>query len=196
MLLTMFISSQVCANELRLLADSSREIISNFSILLKKELQAAIQEGGPVNAITVCKTRAPDIAENISREGWQVGRTSLKIRNPANAPDEFEQNVLEDFERRKNEGRDIEQLAYYKMTEVGEQSEFRYVKAIATGDLCLTCHGTNIAEQIVIKLDQLYPGDKARGYKKGDIRGAFTLRKIFQRKMEDDTPRRESASHH
>ncbi len=187
--------SQANAHELKQLTNTSHEIIAKFSSHLKIELLEAIQARGPVNAIEVCSTRASEIAANLSQEGWQVGRTSLRVRNPAHSADEFEQKVLEDFERRKNEGRDIKQLAYYKMTEVGEQSEFRYMKAIPTGELCLTCHGNDIAEPIINKLYQLYPNDKARGYKVGDIRGAFTLRKVFQREMEDESFQPDTALH-
>ena len=188
-------SSQTNAHELQQLTNTSQEIIDNFSSRLKNELLDAIKAGGPVNAIEVCSTRAAEIAVNLSQDGWHVGRTSLRVRNPANSADEFEQKVLEDFERRKSEGRDIKQLAYYKMTEVGEQSEFRYLKAIPTGELCLTCHGNDIAEQVINKLELLYPNDKARAYKSGDIRGAFTLRKAFQREMEDESFQPNTALH-
>ena len=186
MLCVLVSSLQANANELQQLADTSRDIISEFSSHLKNALTDAIQEGGPVNAIAVCKTRAPEIAEALSREGWQIRRTSLKVRNPANTSDDFERKVLEDFERRKNEGKDISQLAYYKMKEVGEQSEFRYMKAIPTDELCLTCHGNTISEAVKTRLDQLYPGDQARGFRTGDIRGAFSLKKIFRRELQGE----------
>jgi hypothetical protein len=41
---------------------------------------------------------------------------------------------------------------------------------------CLKCHGTDIDPAVAAKLDALYPKDMARGYKAGDVRGAFTLR--------------------
>ena len=49
------------------------------------------------------------------------------------------------------------------------------MKAIPTGELCLVCHGTQIAPQVLEKLDALYPRDEARGFSAGDIRGAFTI---------------------
>jgi hypothetical protein len=47
------------------------------------------------------------------------------------------------------------------------------MKAIPTKIVCLKCHGSEIDPKIVAKLDELYPEDKAVGYKQGDIRGAF-----------------------
>ena len=66
---------------------ASRETAQEFMQTLKQELQAAMQEGGPVNAVSVCNLTAPAIASTYSiRNGWDVGRTSLKTRNPAMHP--------------------------------------------------------------------------------------------------------------
>jgi hypothetical protein len=43
--------------------------------------------------------------------------------------------------------------------------------------LCLTCHGENIASEVDAKLKELYPYDQARGFREGDLRGAFTIAK-------------------
>ena len=161
------------------LSEQSREIIGTFADRLRNELQQAMSEGGPINAIDVCKVRAPLIAAELSTDGWLVRRTSLKVRNPLNAPDEFEQEILKDFKQKKAEGWSIERLAYYKMKEYGETTEFRYMKAIPTRSICLTCHGENIPPAVEQKLNTEYPADKARGYREGDIRGAFSLRKRF-----------------
>lgn len=48
-------------------------------------------------AALVC---APAMAERLSRaSGAEVGRTALRVRNPANAPDAHERAVLERFVR-------------------------------------------------------------------------------------------------
>ena len=47
------------------------------------------------------------------------------------------------------------------------------MKAIPTGEVCLTCHGSNIKASLQIRINELYPDDKAYGFKIGDIRGAF-----------------------
>lgn len=166
------------------LSETSREIIQTFADRLQKELQQAMSEGGPVKAIDICKVRAPKIAAELSTDGWLVKRTSLRPRNPLNGPDEFERRTLLDFEQKRDEGRAMENLAYYKMKQFKqdgkELNEFRYMKAIPTRNLCLTCHGENIPDNVLKKLDTLYPDDQARGYQAGDIRGAFSLRKRFE----------------
>jgi hypothetical protein len=45
---------------------------------------------------------------------------------------------------------------------------------------CLKCHGENLDPKVAAKLDALYPHDQARGYKAGDVRGAFTVRQPMQ----------------
>ena len=152
--------------------NESRAAIKEFASQLKGRLQNAMKEGGPENAIQVCNIAAPEIASTLSdKYQWSVARTSLKTRNPNNAPDDWERKILEQFEQRKQEGVDIKKLDFYEMTAEG----FRYMKAIPTQGLCLTCHGDSIAEPLKEKLNQLYPEDQATGYKVGDIRGAFTL---------------------
>jgi hypothetical protein len=158
------------------LTQKSRAAIKQFGGELKATLQAAMKAGGPVNAISVCKEMAPEIAGNISdKEGVLVARTSLKFRNPDNKPDAWEKSVLEDFEKRKVKGEDVKTMEHSEVVEHTGQKIFRYMKPIPTGDICLTCHGGDIKEPVAKQLNTLYPEDKARGFKKGDIRGAFTI---------------------
>ncbi len=171
-------------NDPQSLSEQSRAIIQSFSTRLQNELQRAMAEGGPVNAIDVCKVKAPQIAAELSTDGWLVKRTSRKLRNPLNAPDKFESGVLQDFADKKASGWAVENLAYYKMKEYGDTSEFRYMKAIPTKAICLECHGENIPAAVLKKLDAAYPEDEARGYQEGDIRGAFSLRKRFHNKSD------------
>ena len=48
-----------------------------------------------------------------------------------------------------------------------------YVEPIFMQPLCVTCHGAELAPDLEAKLDELYPGDQARGYVAGDLRGVF-----------------------
>jgi hypothetical protein len=156
--------------------DESRTTAAEFMKTLKGELMQAMQAGGPVNAVGVCNLRAPAIAAELGAlRGWEVGRTSLKLRNPANAPDEWERARLESFEQRKRAGEEPAQIEYYEVVEQDGKPVFRYMKAIPTAELCLTCHGEKIDPAVSAKLTELYPRDQARGYQAGDIRGAFTF---------------------
>ncbi len=156
----------------------SKAVIKQFFGSLKGELVAAIKEGGPVNAIGVCNSKAPEIAHDLeaTKQGWSIGRTSLKLRNPGNAPDDWEKAVLMDFEARKAQGEDPMTMARAEIVTMNGQKIFRFMKAIPTAEKpCLACHGADVSPDVEAKLKALYPDDKARGYKPGDIRGAFTI---------------------
>ena len=155
---------------------ASQEAIKSLAGTLKGQLSLAIADGGPVAAIEVCNLVAPEIAhaESVAR-GWRVGRTSLKLRNPANAPDAWEQAVLQAFEALKAAGADPKTLDHAEIVTADGRRAFRYMKAIVTMEVCTTCHGANVTPDIAAQLDALYPEDRARGYAVGDIRGAFTV---------------------
>lgn len=40
---------------------------------------------------------------------------------------------------------------------------------------CAACHGTSIAPEVKDKLAELYPTDKATGFKPGELRGAILV---------------------
>ncbi len=154
----------------------SRKVIKEFGGQLIGRMKKAIEEGGPVKAINTCNVAAPDIASSLSDQyNWQIGRTSLKTRNPNNNPDDWESNILQQFEQRKESGEDIRSLEYYEEMDMNGEMVFRYMKAIPTKGLCLSCHGSDLAEPVKTALKQHYPEDKATGFKPGDIRGAFTI---------------------
>lgn len=166
-------------NEARV--EKSKAVIQEFFGKLKGELESAMKQGGPINAIEVCNRVAPGIAHELStKHNMSVARTSLKTRNPDNAPDAWETAVLKKFEERKAAGENPDAIAFGEVVETGGKKEFRFMKAIVMPPEdkmpCLKCHGTNIDPAVAAKLDALYPKDMARGYKAGDVRGAFTLR--------------------
>ncbi|MBK1647723.1 Tll0287-like domain-containing protein [Rhabdochromatium marinum] len=160
-------------------AYQAKQLIHTFAQQLQGELKSAMQDGGPVAAVNLCKERAPAIAESLSQdEGWSIGRTSLKPRNvELNSPDVWEQRVLRQFEDRANAGADLSQLTYASVVDGEDGQSYRFMKAIPTQQVCLACHGEAINPEIAAALDAAYPQDQARGYKAGDLRGAFTLQK-------------------
>lgn len=147
--------------------------IKAFASELKTALKANIEQGGLKQGIEVCKSLANPIAKKHSTDGWQLKRTSLKLRNSANVPDAWEQEQLSAFEQQKRQGADVSKLVATTM----ENGNFRLIKAIATGEVCLKCHGKNISPEVKSLLKQHYPNDLATGFELGDIRGAFSVMK-------------------
>jgi hypothetical protein len=156
--------------------ESARAAAAEFGKRLLAELQKAMTAGGPVAAIEVCNLEAPEIASQVSREkGMTVRRTSLKLRQPANKPDDWELQQLLSFEQRKAAGENPAAIESGSFVESNGKRQFRYMKAIPTGELCLTCHGSAIAPAVAERLKALYPDDAATGFHLGDLRGAFTI---------------------
>jgi len=174
------LSVSVASDSIQVRAEQSKVVVQEFAGQLMMEMKTAMKQGGPVQAIKVCNESAPSIAANMSeKHKWKVGRTSLKLRNPANAPDAWEEAVLKRFEKRRAAGESPANMAYFEVVDEKGQKNFRFMKAIGMPPLqkmpCLKCHGENIDSSISSKLNKLYPTDKAVGYKPGEIRGAFTI---------------------
>ena len=159
------------------LSEQAKNAIKTYGGSLKAELQTAMQAGGPVNAISACQLKAPEIAKTVSEaEQLQISRVSLRNRNPVmGVPNEWQTQVLNDFEARKVKGEALESLVYSELVENGGKQEFRFMKAIPTEAMCLTCHGSEICPAVMTRLKELYPQDKATGFKEGDLRGAFAV---------------------
>lgn len=156
----------------------ARTLVKAFGGDLKAVLKTSMKSGGPESALQVCNLQAGAIAhKNAISSGWNIGRTALRVRNISNTSDEWELNALRQFEQRKEAGETLKHMEYSEVVKTGEQSVYRYMKAIPTGGECTMCHGNNIDEKISGKIKLLYPNDQATGFNVGDIRGAFTLEK-------------------
>ncbi len=156
--------------------DNATAAVKAFAGALQTELKTAMQAGGPVAAIDVCHLRALPIAQLVSAEsGMVLGRVSLRNRSPMNAPNDWQATVLEQFEAQRAAGEDVQKMTWTETVATDGGKEFRFMKAIPTGGLCLACHGASIAPEISARLNELYPDDRATGFSEGDIRGAFVV---------------------
>jgi hypothetical protein len=124
----------------------------------------------------VCNEQAPKIATKIATDAnVQIGRTALKLRNPKNAPSEWQRAVLLDFQNRLKSGEAIGALEYATTVKSGNQTEHRYMKAIATEPVCLTCHGAQVSPSLQSSIRAKYPSDAATGFNVGELRGAVYI---------------------
>ena len=156
----------------------AQALIKQFAGKLKGALKGAIDAGGFENAIGVCKNEAPKIAEDVSAGSvWRIGRTALRVRNPANAPAPDERAVLEAFLTRASAGEDLAKMDKEWVEDTDGRRSYRYMKAIPLGELCASCHGTEIEPNLAAKIQAAYPQDQATGFAVGTLRGAFTLAK-------------------
>jgi hypothetical protein len=140
-------------------------------------LQNAVSEKGVTGAVEFCNVNALPILTAVSQKhGVQIKRASNRFRNPADQPDADESKILDAYEYNSENG--IKSEPNIQKIEGGET--YLYTKAIIiSGGFCLSCHGDSNKEidpQTRSKINSLYPNDKAKDHKIGDLRGMWSIR--------------------
>lgn len=142
----------------------AKQAVGGFKRELKAALSAALAEGGPKHALTVCQKEAPRLAAVASQAGVMVGRATLRPRNPANLAEGWKREALASLERASDRS-----TATY--TAELPSGALAYAEPLVIDSVCLTCHGTSVASDVAVALRELYPDDRATGYALGDLRG-------------------------
>jgi hypothetical protein len=155
--------------------DAARRAADQLGPQLMTALGDALGKSGPVGAIEVCQLRAPQIAEQLSRSGkLEIGRTALRLRNPNNAPDEWEKQALEQFASELASGAAPTALEVRKVEATADGWRVRWMRPIVLQPMCVICHGDELEPDLRAELAKRYPQDQATGFKPGELRGAFT----------------------
>lgn len=174
-------ATSALANEAQLLAEA-RSVATSVPPKLLSVLQEEIAKGGPEGAIDVCRLKAPQMAKEASEQtGWSIRRVSLRNRNPKAVPDAWERAVLEEFDRRAAAGESPATLEKGEIVVDNGVRSYRYMRALPTQNLCVSCHGPadQLSPAVKAKLAQHYPNDRATGFTPGQIRGAMTIRRAL-----------------
>ncbi len=150
----------------------AREALAPFKKELKGALVTALEEGGPENAIQVCRLEAPKIAAAIALEGVEIGRTSHRLRNPENAPAPWMEPFLAEYGANPSDS--APRAVRLDSQHIG------YVEPIHVKPMCLTCHGDAISAPVQERLRALYPDDRATGFQADDFRGLFWVKLAFR----------------
>ena len=133
---------------------------------LGSKLMASIQEGGPEAAVELCALEALPLTSQIAREqGLELSRITDRPRNPQNGATPEELALLM---RMQEDLKDNRLQAIYRLGEVAYHP-------LEVQPLCLICHGGEIGPDLAQTLKEKYPGDRATGYKMGQIRGAIKI---------------------
>ena len=130
---------------------------------LSGRLAEVMQAESPAAAIEVCSREAAEIAKTVGKEqGVTIGRTSIKLRNPENAPPDWVQPFVQ---------RQTGEPQFVDLPD-GQTGALLPIKLQSK---CLACHGTadTISADVKTKLEKLYPNDQATGFSEGDLRGWF-----------------------
>jgi hypothetical protein len=160
-----------------------RATATDFMKDLKSILIQQMQTGGVLQAVSVCSDIAQVLTNNFGVErGIYIKRVSLKNRNPNNFPDDFEKGILNQFELLYQNNELNNETEFVEIVTEGDYNYLRYLKPIIVQAECLNCHGsqTEMMPEVRNLITQNYPGDKAIGYKMGDLRGAVSIKKVVE----------------
>lgn len=150
---------------------ASEKLLQTLGGNLQKQMKA----GGPIAAAKFCSSEAFPLTDSVSQElgaNVSVKRISLKERNPANAPEGHEKAVLESLQTLKESN---VLLPEYLVEEIGNDTYKFYKPLSINKPVCLKCHGQIEDKELAGYIKNIYPTDKATGYKMGDLRGAIVV---------------------
>ena len=160
--------------EIRQYREQGDEIVKSASEKLSGTLMSKMKEGGALEAIGFCNQSALPITKKMAAyHGVEIKRTSLKIRNPENLPNEEELKVLHYYEDKLSEGKTLNPLV-----SLDPSGKPNYYAPIRVEQKCLMCHGTpkqELSSSIDSILKVKYPEDLAVRYREGDLRGIWSI---------------------
>ncbi|MCJ2186590.1 c-type heme family protein [Novosphingobium beihaiensis] len=154
----------------------SDAVAGHFQSALQGQLKTALAAGGPMLAVTVCHDAAPLIAaQELERSGAEVSRVAERNRSPAGRlTDEVRAHYTGLASAPLVNGKPASRIWRSGM---GDGAIINVLRAIPMREKpCTVCHGTNVASDLAARIRELYPNDKATGFKPGDMRGAMLIR--------------------
>lgn len=153
----------------KMIADSTFKALST-------QLKQAMQSGGVEQAAAFCNVVALPLTDSLSRKfDAKIKRTSLKIRNPKNAPDSMEITMLKIYDQMSKMRNPV---LVPKILEKGKDDIQFFAPIQIKNELCLKCHGVlgqTMKEEDYAYIKQHYPNDQATGYKMGEVRGMWSI---------------------
>lgn len=172
-------SGETAANLTTEQLETVERIGSEVSLTLEqnlgKQLKAALEAGGPENALHICQQIAQPLTSKTSDtlSNASVTRTALRFRNEANAPNNQDRAVLSDWETLLANGTELPPATIINTA----PDQATYYKPILTKPICLKCHGdpSDFSPTLTETITNSYPKDTATNFAEGDLRGAFRV---------------------
>lgn len=140
--------------------------------LLAQNLLKAIADEGTLHAIEFCNVEALPLTRQMEEEhNAFIRRVSDRNRNTKNEASEQELDYIEHFKEQVATGKSPEPIV------ITENGRSRFYSPILTNKMCLQCHGKpeQMQSEVIKKLQDLYPTDKAVGYAENEVRGLWSI---------------------
>lgn len=148
-------------------------IASRTKEVLGMNLLTAISQRGAGGAVDFCSTRALHLTDSMGKVlGAGIRRVSEKNRNPVNQADSTELDYIRQVQKAISKGESFKPALSETAT------GYRAYYPILTDKLCLQCHGdlkTEIKPATYTRIRELYPADKAIGFRLNELRGIWVV---------------------
>ncbi|MDX1585620.1 MAG: DUF3365 domain-containing protein, partial [Balneolaceae bacterium] len=122
-----------------------------------------------------CNVEAIPLTDSLSRNaGIEIRRASHRPRNPLNEADSLEMQTINAYLEQLENEQPLDPVTYRLGDDYIYHAPIRITNA-----LCLNCHGqpgSDISEEHLAIINELYTNDKATGFEMGDLRGIWSIR--------------------
>jgi hypothetical protein len=153
--------------------------LDRAGVMMQSEVRRVLTDTAPAMAIGVMHLK--DYKLPASAPGQpavtELRRTSVHVRNPANAPDAADRAALDQIKDQLEQGEPVAKVIVQKVTRPGQPAEWRVYRPLVVIKQCLVCHGESatLAPGVLDALKVFYPHDTAVDYKEGDWRGLLRV---------------------
>lgn len=151
-------------------SDISKQAFNTLSSNLKQ----AMNKGGIAYALEFCNVEAIPLTDSLSRQtGIDIRRASHRPRNPMNRANSLEMKSIKEYLANIENDQEPEPITYRLKDKYVYHAPIRI-----NNGLCLNCHGqpgTDISEENLSLINELYAEDQAKGFAMGDLRGIWSI---------------------
>ncbi|HWA28662.1 MAG TPA: DUF3365 domain-containing protein [Lacunisphaera sp.] len=163
--------------DIRRLGETTTDRLGNDLLREVRQLLAVTPTIDAVGSMHLKNYKLPPAAPGSIWTITQVKRTSLRVRNPANAPDDADRAALDLIKSQLEQGDPVSKVLVQRVTTPGQPAEWRVYRPISAMNECMQCHG-NIGKmdpRVADRLQETYPEDKAINYREWEWRGLLRV---------------------
>lgn len=159
---------------------TGESVIQTLGSRMITEVNQVLATKGAEDAIDLLHLKNPQIPATGAGKPVITAfkRTSLKVRNPLNAPDSADLAALLSIEKDLMDGNSPAKVLVQRVEATETMpAEWRVYRPISVMSSCIVCHGPvdSLLPSVRAKLARLYPEDKALNYGTYDWRGVIRV---------------------
>jgi len=153
--------------------------LDRAGVMMQAEVRRVLADSAPAMAIGVMHLKDYKLPVYAPGKPAVTGlrRTSLHVRNPANAPDAADRAALDRIKEQLDQGEPVAKILVQQVKQTGQPDVWRVYRPLVAMRQCLVCHGSAeaLAPGVQDALKVFYPHDTAVNYQEGDWRGLMRV---------------------